>query len=79
MRIMIRQWHDLIIRSAASATASASALLAVTAVAMGGQQENVQSTITRVEIYLEHATMTQAVAQGLTSVLYNRISQITRR
>jgi hypothetical protein len=58
-----------------SATASASALLAVTAAAMSEQQEEVQSTITRAEIYLKHATMTQAVVQSLTSVLYNRISQ----
>jgi hypothetical protein len=58
-----------------SATASASALLAVTVAAMSEQQEEVQSTITRAEIYLKYATMTQAVVQSLTSVLYNRISQ----
>jgi hypothetical protein len=36
------------------------------------QREEIQSTITRAEIYLKHATMTQAVVQSL---LYNRISQ----
>jgi hypothetical protein len=47
----------------------------VAAAAMSEQQEEVQSTITLAEIYLKHATMTQAVVQSLTSVLYNWISQ----
>lgn len=39
------------------------------------QQEEIQSTITRAELYLKHMKMMQDVLNSLTAVLYNRISK----
>lgn len=39
------------------------------------QQEEIQSTITRAELYLRQLKMMQDVLQSLTAVLYNRISK----
>lgn len=39
------------------------------------QQEEIQSTITRAELYLKHMKFMQDVLQSLTAVLYNRISK----
>lgn len=39
------------------------------------QQEEIQSTITRAELYLKHMKFMQDVLQSLTAVLYNRIRQ----
>ncbi|CZR54672.1 uncharacterized protein PAC_04556 [Phialocephala subalpina] len=39
------------------------------------QDEEVQATITRAELYLKHTKMAQDVLQSLTAVLYNRINK----
>jgi hypothetical protein len=39
------------------------------------QQEEIQSTITRAELYLKHMKFMQDVLQSLTAVLYNRIGK----
>jgi Mg2+ and Co2+ transporter CorA len=40
-----------------------------------GQQEEIQSTITRAELYFRQMKMMQDVLQSLTAVLYNHISK----
>src|SRR5207248_6908255 len=39
------------------------------------QHEEIQSTITRAELYLQFTKMTQAVLQSQTAILYNRVNK----